>query len=60
MSIYDDFSEHGLDAHSIWVGRSWLADCALYTRHSDVVHRRVCDKLLKYCNVNKKIILMLK
>ena len=36
MSIYDDFSEHGLDAHSRWVGSSWLADCGLYTRHSDV------------------------
>ena len=31
MSIYDDFSRHGLEAHIIWVGSSWLADCGLYT-----------------------------
>ena len=27
MSIYDDFSEHGLEAHNRWVGSSWLAGC---------------------------------
>ena len=31
MSIYDDFSEHGLEAHSRWVGSSWFkADYGLY------------------------------
>ena len=31
MSIYDDFSEHGLEAHSRWAGgSSWLADYGLY------------------------------
>ena len=31
MSIYDDLSGHGLEAHSRWVGSSGLADCGLYT-----------------------------
>ena len=31
MSIYDDLSGHGLEAHSRWVGSSRLADCGLYT-----------------------------
>ena len=30
MSICDHFSEHGLEAHSRWVERSWLADYGLY------------------------------
>ena len=29
-SIYDDFSEHGLEAHSRWVESSWLAYYGLY------------------------------
>ena len=29
-SIYDDFSEHGLEEHSRWVESSWLADYGLY------------------------------
>ena len=29
MSIYDDVSGHGLEAHSRWVGSSGLADCGL-------------------------------
>ena len=31
MSIYDDLSGHGLEAHSRWVGSSGLADCGLHT-----------------------------
>ena len=31
MSMYDDLSGHGLEAHSRWVGSSGLADCGLYT-----------------------------
>ena len=30
MSIYDDLSWHGLEAHSRWVGSSGLADCGLH------------------------------
>ena len=29
MSMYDDFSEHGLEAQSRWVGSSRLADYGL-------------------------------
>ena len=31
MSIYDDLSGHGLEAHSRWVGSSGLADYGHYT-----------------------------
>ena len=52
MSIYDDFSEHGLEAHSRWVGSSWLADYGLYiytVLHSDVVQIGVPEEFHSSC-----------
>ena len=43
MSIYDDLSGHGLEAHSRWVGSSGLADFILALRLELVTAYQTAD-----------------